>query len=132
MVGVVVLGWLGYAVNQPQVSSAWMLLENTVEEPLDSASQRTMASPKWNSLARYSSRSECVGGLKGMVKKDELEGSKAVLDEERGTVGITVYIKDMTKRVKNYDCREIRIIEPDSWLRRLLRRLGLVSRDGLG
>jgi hypothetical protein len=123
IVGIVVLAWAGYAANQKsQMASAWMLVENTVEESIDSGSGVKVPAPKWNSLARYSSRSQCVVGIKSMVKKDELEGSKAVFDEQGGTVAITVYIKDMTKRVKNYDCREVRIIEPDSWWRRLLRR----------
>jgi hypothetical protein len=33
----------------------------------------------------------------------------------------------LSQRVKNYQCREIPVIQPESWLRRKLRQLGLVS-----
>ncbi|MEX0804585.1 MAG: DnaJ domain-containing protein [Candidatus Binatia bacterium] len=33
----------------------------------------------------------------------------------------------MTKRVSNYECRSIQVVQPEPWLRRQLRRVGLIS-----
>jgi hypothetical protein len=128
LVGVIILSWLAYAANkEPQVATAWMLLENTVVEPPQGVSGPSASGPKWTPIGHYPSRSHCSDGLKAKVKKDEQEGSKAILDERGGTVAITVYIKDTTKRVRNYECRETKVLKPDSLVRRTLKRVGLVS-----
>jgi hypothetical protein len=31
------------------------------------------------------------------------------------------------KRVRNYECRAIQVVEPEPWLRRQLRRMGVFS-----
>ena len=33
----------------------------------------------------------------------------------------------LSQRVKNYQCRELQTVQPESWLRSKLRQLGLVS-----
>jgi hypothetical protein len=33
----------------------------------------------------------------------------------------------LSQRVKNYQCRELQMVQPESWLRRKLRQVGLVS-----
>ena len=128
ILGVILLAWWAYAANkEPQVATAWILLENTVMEPPDSLSGPSAGGRKWIAAGQYSSRSQCSEGLKARVNKDEQEGSKAILDERGGILALTVYIKDGAKRVRNYECRETKVLEPDSWVRRTLRRVGLVS-----
>ncbi|MGH7844485.1 MAG: J domain-containing protein [Candidatus Binatia bacterium] len=128
ILGAILVAWWAYAANrEPQVATVWMLLENTVVEPPHSFSGPNAAGPKWTAAGQYPFRSQCREGLKARVNKDEQEGSKAILDERGGTVALTVYIKDGAKRVRNYECRETRVVEPDSWFRRILRRVGLAS-----
>jgi hypothetical protein len=80
--------------------------------------------------------------LKTHVKADQEQGSQAVFDESNGTMAITVLLseadaalsakkflagqKNITKRVRHYECRTVQVRQPDSWLRRKLRQTGLM------
>jgi hypothetical protein len=66
-----------------------------------------------------------------------------VLDENNAMMAITILLsetdpalstepsltshKNITKRVRHYECRTVQIRQPDSWLRQKLRQIGLVD-----
>jgi curved DNA-binding protein CbpA len=175
VLGMIVFALVAHAFwDDPQVGTAWTLLERTVVEPSQSAPGQRPATPNWIVLGSYGFASECADALRTMIRKDEQEGSKAVFDEGKGMMGITVQVKDepalaleyfnaklqrtagatekppaedqqllreqavqeakefirkngMTKRVKNYECRHMQVVGPESWLRRQLRRVGIIS-----
>lgn len=173
--GVAIFALVAYALwDAPRVETAWTLLERTVLEPSKGAPGQRPAAPNWTVLGSYGFVSECADVLRTMVKRDEQEGSKAVFDEGKGTMGITVHVKDepalaleyfnaklqralgaaekppaedqqllreqavqeakefirkngITRRVRNYECRHMQVVKPESWLRQKLRRLGIIS-----
>jgi curved DNA-binding protein CbpA len=172
--GVIVLALVVHAFTyQPEAATAWMLLQRTNVESSLNPSQNNSTSEPWMVLRRSGSRAECSNELKEMVKNDEREGSKAIVDEQGGALAITVYIKDeatlareylgaklkqsrdaverppeeegalrqqaneqakefirkngISKRTKHYECRATQIRERESWFRRQLRRVGLIS-----
>jgi curved DNA-binding protein CbpA len=175
ILGVAIFALVAHALwDAPQVGTAWTLLERTVVEPSKSVPGQRPAAPNWTVLGSYGFVSECADALRTMVKRDEQEGSKAVFDERKGTMGITVHVKDepalaleyfnaklqrtlgaaekppaedqqllreqavqeakefirkngITRRVRNYECRHMQVVKPESWLRRKLRGVGIIS-----
>jgi curved DNA-binding protein CbpA len=77
--------------SEPQLITVWTLVEKLEVSPA-----KSLSPPEghgWVSLGQYASVSECAGILKQRVRKDEQEGSRAVFDEQSGTMAITVYLK---------------------------------------
>ena len=126
--------------REPRISPVWVLLQKTEVEP--AASGPLGGAKGWERVGSFGLRAQCAEDLKTRVKLDQEEGSQAVFDEVGGTVAITVLIKmdsaqktqellagrgGVTKRVRHYECRALQIRQPDSWLRRKLREIGLVS-----
>jgi curved DNA-binding protein CbpA len=172
---VVVLAFIYAGRSEPRLVTAWTLLEKLEVSPTKTISPPEGAGKGWVRLGQYSSVSECAGILKQRVREDEQEGSRAVVDEQKGTTAITVYLKKetaqarddakskpmperstavdgaakggrrqieqqateegatsfpndgMTKRVRSLECRETQRLESESWLRRTLRRMELLS-----
>jgi curved DNA-binding protein CbpA len=99
--------WVGYTLaaavmvivliyagkSEPQLITVWTLMEKLEVSPAKSLSPPEGAGQGWVPLGQYASVSECAGILKQRVRKDEQEGSKAVFDEQKGTMAITVYLK---------------------------------------
>jgi len=159
--------------SEPRLATAWTLVEKLEFSPAQNISPPAAAGSGWNRLAEYASVSECAAMLKERVRKDEQEGSRAIFDEQKGTLAITVYLKKDTrqaqndlsskttpehssgfdsnigkqqleqqnteagnklfseegvsKRVRSLECRKTQRLESDSWLRRTLRRMALLS-----
>ena len=127
--------------REPRISPVWVLLQKTEVEP--AASAPLGGARGWERLGSFGLRAQCAEDLKIRVKLDQEEGSQAVLDEVSGTVAITVLLikidsalkakqwhagqEIVTKRVRHYECRAVQIRQSDSWLRRKLRQIGLVS-----
>jgi hypothetical protein len=127
--------------REPRISLVWVLLQKTEVEP--AASGPLAGARGWERLGSFGLRAQCAEDLKTRVKLDQEEGSQAVFDEVGGTVAITVLLMKIdsaqktkellagrggvTKRVRHYECRAVQIRQPDSWLRRKLREIGLVS-----
>jgi curved DNA-binding protein CbpA len=87
---------------QPEAATAWMLLQRTNVESFLNPSQDNSTGQPWTALHRSGSRAECSNELKEMVKNDEREGSKAIVDEQGGALAITVYIKDEATLAREY------------------------------
>jgi hypothetical protein len=127
--------------REPLISPAWVLLQKTEVEPV--ASGPLGGAKGWERLGSFGLRAQCAEDLKIRVKLDQEEGSQAVVDEVSGMVAITVLLikidsavkakqlpagqESVTKRVRHYECRAVQIRQPDSWLRRKFREIGLVS-----
>ena len=127
--------------REPRISPVWVLLQKTEVEP--AASGPLGGATGWERLGSFGLRAQCAENLKIRVKLDQEEGSQAVVDETSGAVAITVLLikidsalkakqwhagqESVTKRVRHYECRAVQIRQPDSWLRRKLREIGLVS-----
>ena len=126
--------------REPQYLSAWVLLQKTEFEPASSGPLG--GANGWEQLSRFGLKSDCAEGLRARVKQDERQGSHAVFDEVGSSVAITVLlieidsppeIKELAagqagvaKRVRHYECRAVQIRQPDSWMRRKLREIGLL------
>jgi DnaJ domain len=159
---VVVLGFIYASRSQPRLATAWTLMEKVEVSSAKNISPSDGAGKGWLRLGQYASVSECAGILTQRVRKDEQEGSRAVFDEQKGTMAITVFIKkaepervatgdggaakdeqqnferaeagegaeliskNVTKRVRTLECRITQRWETDSWLRAILRRMGLL------
>ncbi len=123
----------------PGVLPVWVLLQKTEVEP--PASGPLAGAKGWVQLGSFGVRAECARVLKTHVKADQEQGSHAVFDENNGTMAITVLLSDsdsapnnkllagqkiVSKRVRNYECRAVQVRQPDSWLRRKMRQVGLV------
>jgi hypothetical protein len=132
----------GYFVNSsPEISPVWLLLQKTEIEP--AASAPIAGARGWQQLGSFGARAECARVLKTHVKADQEQGSQAVFDETNGTMAITILLngadpalsgksllagqKNITKRVRHYECRTVQVRQPDSWLRRKLRQIGWVG-----
>src|SRR6266404_714814 len=130
----------------PRLIVTYTLLEKIEVSPQKGASPSGGASQGWVTIGQYATVSECAGILKEKIRKDEQEGSRAVLGEPNGTMAITVLITmetakarensaandsalqpqgtestGMTKRVRNLECRATQRSVRESWLRRALR-----------
>jgi DnaJ domain len=132
----------GYSLSRPpQITPAWVLLRRTEVEPPESAS---VAQAKgWEQVGSFAVRAACAENLRTRVRLDQDEGSQAIFDEVNGTVAITVLLnqggaeskaKDslvgrekVAKRVRHYECRAVQVPQAQSWLRRKLRSMGLIS-----
>ena len=160
--------------SEPRLATAWTLLEKLEVTPAKSLSRPEGTGEGWVRLGAYASVSECAAIIKRKVRMDEQEGSRAVLDEQNGTMAITLYVKKetaqarddsnfhakpersagdegaskdelrqldqqvtqegiksipksgMIKRVRSLECRATQRVETESWLRRTLRRMGLL------
>jgi DnaJ domain len=126
---------------EPRISPVWVLMQKTEIEP--AASAPLGGARGWERLGSFGLRAQCAEVLKTRVKLDQEEGSQAIFDEVGGTVAITVLLMKIesaqktnellvgragvAKRVRHFECRAVQIRQPDSWLRRKLRDIGLVS-----
>jgi DnaJ domain len=91
-VAVVVLLIIYTGRSEPRLTTTWMLMEK-LEVSRASGISPPGGSQDWQRSGQYASVSECAGMLKQKVKKDEQDGSRAVYDEQNGTMAITVYVK---------------------------------------
>jgi hypothetical protein len=130
-----------FLTRPPEISPVWVLLQRTEVEP--AAIGPATVARGWERLGAYGVKAECARVLKTHVKADQEQGSQAVFDESVGTMAITVLLtdpdsgpgakkpvpgqKDITKRIRHYECRTIQVRQPDSWLVRKLRQIGLVG-----
>jgi curved DNA-binding protein CbpA len=87
--------------SEPQLITVWTLVEKLEVSPAKSLSPPEGAGQGWVPLGQYASVSECAGILKQRVRKDEQEGSRAVFDEQNGTMAITVYVKKETAQARD-------------------------------
>ena len=60
-------------------------------------------------------------------KAPEGGDSQALEKEARDQAREFVKKNGLSQRVKNYQCRELQVVPPESWLRKKLRQVGLVS-----
>jgi len=97
----VVLALIYAGRSEPRLATAWTLLEKVEVSPAKTISPPKGAGKGWVRLGQYSSVSECAGILKQRVRKDEQEGSRAVVDEKNGTMAITVYLKQETAQARD-------------------------------
>lgn len=115
--------------SEPKLTTAWTLMEKLEISPTQSSAPLDSAARPWVSLGQYADVSACAATLKKIVRADEQEGSRAVYDERKGTMAITVYVdkeaQAAAKRVRNLECRATQRLESESWLRRMLKRVGL-------
>jgi hypothetical protein len=67
--------------------------------------------------------------LQTKLKNTAPEGvdPKALEKEAREEAREFVKKNGLSQKVKNYQCRELQMVQPESWLRRKLRQVGLVS-----
>lgn len=140
------------ARSVPILVTAWILVEKVEFSPAKSISPPRDAGEGWVRLGEYASVSECTGIVKEKVLKDTQEGSEAVFDERNATLAVTVYVNDrdtgksnwnpessnrlqagaesfstsITKRVRYLECRETRRLESEPWIRRALRKVGML------
>jgi hypothetical protein len=138
--GVILFGLTAYILNrEPEILPLWVLLQKTEVEP--AASAPLAGATGWEQLGSFSVRAECARVLKNHVRADQEQGSHAFFDEAKGTVAITVLLSEsdravnakelragnqsFTKRVRHYECRVVQVRQPDTWLRRKLRQVGL-------
>jgi curved DNA-binding protein CbpA len=98
---VVVLAFIYAGRSEPRLVTAWTLLEKLEVSPTKTISPPEGAGKGWVRLGQYSSVSECAGILKQRVREDEQEGSRAVVDEQKGTTAITVYLKKETAQARD-------------------------------
>jgi curved DNA-binding protein CbpA len=89
----VVLVFIYASRSELRLATAWTLMEKVEVSSAKSISPSDGAGQGWLRLGQYASVSECAGILTQRVRKDEQEGSKAVFDEQKGTMAITVFIK---------------------------------------
>jgi hypothetical protein len=151
---VVVLFFIYASRSEPRLATAWTLMEKVEVSSGKNTSPSDGAGKGWLRLGQYASVSECAGILTQRVRTDEQEGSRAVFDEQKGTMAITVFVKkaepasaskdeqqnfaraqaeagtessqDVIKRVRTLECRITQRWETDSWLQSTLRRMGLL------
>jgi curved DNA-binding protein CbpA len=87
--------------SEPQLITVWTLVEKLEVSPAKSLSPPERAGQGWLPLGQYASVSECTGILKQRVRRDEQEGSRAVFDEQKGTMAITVYLKQEAAQARD-------------------------------
>jgi hypothetical protein len=90
---IVVLVFMYAARSEPRLAVAWTLMEKLEVSSAKSISPPDGAGQDWLRLGQYASVAECAGVLRQRVRKDEQEGSRAVYDEQNGTMAITVHLK---------------------------------------
>jgi curved DNA-binding protein CbpA len=89
----VVLVFIYASRSEPRLATAWTLMEKVEVSSAKNLSPSDGAGQGWLRLGQYASVSECAGILTQKVRKDEQEGSRAVFDEQKGTMAITVFVK---------------------------------------
>lgn len=89
----VVLVFIYASRSEPRLATAWTLMEKVEVSSPKGISPADGAGKGWLRLGQYASVSECAGILTQRVRKDEQEGSRAVFDEQKGTMAITVFVK---------------------------------------
>jgi curved DNA-binding protein CbpA len=89
----VVLLFIYASRSEPRLATAWMLMERVEVSSGKNVSPSDGAGKDWLRLGQYASAAECAGILTQRVRKDEQEGSRAVFDERKGTMAITVFVK---------------------------------------
>jgi DnaJ domain len=89
----VVLLFMYAARSEPRLAIAWTLMEKVELSSTKNISPPDGAEQGWLRLGQYASVSECAGILRQRVREDEQEGSRAIYDEQNGTMAITVYLK---------------------------------------
>lgn len=100
--GSILVAWILTSLwKEPGGATNWVLLENTVVEPLRPISP-TLNEPNWTVLAYYPSSSQCATDLRNKIKRDEQQGAKAFFDEREHMVAITVYVKDEAALAEEY------------------------------
>jgi|ERR671923_31586 hypothetical protein len=90
----VVLVFIYASRSEPRLAAAWTLMEKVEVSSGKGTSPPDGAGQGWLRLGQYASASECAGILAQRVRKDEQEGSRAVFDEQKGTMAITVFVKN--------------------------------------
>ena len=85
--------------SEPRLATVWTLLEKLEVTPA-SLSRPEGTGEGWVRLGAYASVSECAAIIKRKVRMDEQEGSRAVLDEQNGTMAITLYVKKETAQAR--------------------------------
>jgi curved DNA-binding protein CbpA len=89
----VVLFFIYASRSEPRLATAWTLMEKVEVSSGKGISQADGGGQGWLPLGQYASASECAGILTQKVRKDEQEGSRAVFDEQKATMAITVFVK---------------------------------------
>jgi flagellar motility protein MotE (MotC chaperone) len=89
----VVLVFIYASRSEPRLATAWTLMEKVEVSSAKGISPSDGSGQGWQPLGQYASVSECAGTLTQRVRKDEQEGSRAVFDEQKGTMAITVLVK---------------------------------------
>lgn len=149
--------WMGYSLaaaaaaltlffttrSEPRLVTSWLLMEKLEVSPALDHSKTHPSGDGWARVGEFGSVSECVAILKQKVRQDEQEGSRAVYDEQRGTMAITVLVRQAgqkpdsspasgllpeqapaAKRTRTLECRPMQQLKMDSWFRRALKRFG--------
>lgn len=138
-----ILFFLYVGRSESRLVLAWVLWEKT-EVLLPKGRPSSEETGQWVRLRQYGSVEECAAMLRKLVRDDEQAGGKAVLDEKNGTMAIVVHLTkdeeprsstpesgatvptaEVTKRVRNLECRVTQRLDADSRLRRTLRSIGL-------
>ncbi len=141
---IVLLIYAGRSV--PRLATAWVLMEKLEVSPPRNISPPVRADEGWVRVAEFASVSNCATAIKQKVRQDEREGSRAVYDEQNGTMAITLYVtkaiaqeqqsmadaessqpEGAIKRLRNLECRVTQRMEMEPWFRRTLRGLGLLQ-----
>ncbi len=139
--GVILFTMMVYILNgEPEITPIWILVQKNDVEPAPRESSTSRMG--WEQLGAFGVRAECARILKTHVTADQAQGSQAVLDESNGTMAITVLLsesdptmsakepttgqKNITKRVRHYECRMVQARQADSWLRRKMHQIGFL------
>jgi curved DNA-binding protein CbpA len=138
--GIVLVMAVAHLLNRPPViTPLWLLVQKT---ELNGATSPAFASTGgWEQVGSFGVRAECARMLRARVRADQDEGSEAVFDEKNATMAITVLLdggkpatgatpsaggqKELTKRVRQYECRMVQVRQSESWLRRKFRQIGI-------
>src|SRR4030095_13873260 len=118
-----ILFFLYVGRSESRLVLAWVLWEKT-EVLLPKGRPSSEETGQWGRLRQYGSVEECAAMLRKLVGDDEQAGGKAVLDEKNGTMAIVVHLTkdeeprsstpesgatvptaEVTKRVRNLECR---------------------------
>ena len=94
ILGIIVLILVFQAVGkEPEIITAWTLLESEVVEPSRNAFESKAGERNWQALGHHDSKAQCAESLKQRVALDERRGSKVFLDDRSGLIAMTIYGK---------------------------------------
>jgi curved DNA-binding protein CbpA len=140
--GIILIMVAAHLLNRPpEITPLWLLVQKT---EVNGVTNEAFASTGgWEQVGSFGVRAECARMLRARVRADQDEGSQAVFDEKNGTMAITVLLnggkpaagatqsavgqKELTKRVRQYECRMVRVRQSESWLRRKFRQIGIAG-----